>query len=226
MKLNGTHQLLAYADDVNILGRGTHTLQENADALVAAARETGLEVSADKTKQMVMSRDQNAGQNHSVRIDNSTFERVEEFKYLGTTLTIQNSIREEIKRRLRSGNACYHSVQNLLSSRLLSKKLKIKIYRTIILPIVLYGCEAWSLTLREERKLRVFENMVLRRIFEPRRDEVTGEWRRLHNEELINLYSSLNIVRVIKSRRMRWAGHVARMGEKRGVYRVLMGKPE
>ena len=79
---------------------------------------------------------------------------------------------------------CYHSVQNLLSSRLLSKNIKIKIYRTIILPIVLYGCEAWSLTLREERKLRVFENMVLRRIFGPRRDEVTGEWRRLHNEEL------------------------------------------
>jgi len=80
----------------------------------------------------------------------------------------------------------------------------------------LYGCEAWSLTLREERKLRVFENMVLRRIFGPRRDEVTGEWRRLHNEELNDLYSSLNIVRVIKSRRMRWAGRVARLGEERG----------
>ena len=174
MKLNGTHQRLAYADDVNILGGGIQTLKENAEALVAATRKIGLEVSADKTKYMVMSRDQNAGQNHSVRIDNSTFERVEEFKYLGTTLTIQNSIREEIKSRLRSENACYHSVQNLLSSSLLSRKLKIKIYRTIILPAVLYGCEAWSLTLREERKLRVFENMVSRRIFGPRRDEVTG----------------------------------------------------
>jgi len=109
---------------------------------------------------------------------------------------------------------------------LLSKKLKIRIYRTIILPVVLYECEAWSLTLREERKLRVFENMVLRRIFGPRRDEVTGEWRRLHNEELNDLYSSPNIVRVIKSRRMRWAWHVTRMGEERGVYRVLVGKPE
>ena len=117
-------------------------------------------------------------------------------------------------------------MQNLLSSRLLSKKLKIKIYRTIILPVVLYGCEAWSLTLREERKLRVFENMVFRRIFGPRRDKVTGEWRRLHNEELNDLYSSPNIVRVIKSRRMRWAGHVACMGEERGAYRVLVGKPE
>ena len=107
-------------------------------------------------------------------------------------------------------------MQNLLSSRLLSKNLKIKIYRTVILPVVLYGCETWSLTLREERKLRVFENRVLRRIFGPRKEEITGEWRRLHNEELNVLYSSSNIVRVIKSRRMRWAGHVARMGEKRG----------
>ena len=160
-----------------------------------------------------------------MRIDNSTFDRVEDFKYLGT-LTNQNSIAEEIKSRLRSGNACYHSVQNLLSPRLLSKNLKIKIYRTVILPVVLCGCETWSLTLREERKLRVFENRVLRKIFGPRRDEVTGEWRRLHNEEVNDLYSSPNIVRVTKSRRMRWAGHVARMGEGRRVYRVLVGKPE
>ena len=97
-------------------------------------------------------------------------------------------------------------------SSLLSKKLKIKIYRIIILPVVLYGCESWSLTLREERRLRVFENRVLR-VFGPKRDEVTGEWRKLHNEELWDLYSLPNIVRVVKSRRMRWAGHVARMGE-------------
>ena len=93
------------------------------------------------------------------RIDNSTFERVEGFKYLGTTLTNQNFIAEEIKSRLRSGCACCHSVQNLLPSRLLSKNLKIKIYRTKIFPLVFYGCETWSLILREERKLRVFENI-------------------------------------------------------------------
>ena len=106
-------------------------------------------------------------------------------------------------------------MQNILSSRLLSKNVKIEIYRIIILPVVFYGSETMSLTLREERKLRVFENRVLRRLFGTRRDEVTGEWRRVHNEDLNDLYSSRNIVRVIKSRRMRWAGHVARMGKER-----------
>jgi len=117
-------------------------------------------------------------------------------------------------------------VQNILSSSLLSKNIKIKIYGTVILPVVWYGCETWSLTLREERRLRVSENRVLRRIFGPKRDEIIGEWRKLHDEELNDLYCSPNVVRVIKSRRMRWAGHVARMGERRGVYRVLVGKPE
>jgi hypothetical protein len=92
--------------------------------------------------------------------------------------------------------------------------------------VVLYGCETWTLTLREKNRLRVFENRVLRRIFGPKRAEVTGEWRKLHNEELRDLYPSPNIIRIIKSRRMRWAGHVSRMWEKRNAYRLLVGKPE
>ena len=103
-----------------------------------------------------------------MKFTNSSFERLEEFKYLGTTLTNQNSIQEEIKYRLKLGNAFYYSVQNLLSSSLPSKTLKIKIYRIIILPVALYGCETWSLTLREERRPRAFENRVLRRIFWPK----------------------------------------------------------
>jgi len=146
---------------------------------------------------------------------------VVEFRYLGTTLTNQNSIQEEIKSRLNSGNACYHSMQTLLVSSLLSKNVKMKMYRTIILPVVLYRCETWALTLGEKRRLR-----VLRRIFGPERYKVTGEWRKIHHEDLNDLYSSPSLVRVIKSRGMRWAGHVARMGERRGVCRVKVGKHE
>ncbi|KAJ4441124.1 hypothetical protein ANN_10974 [Periplaneta americana] len=111
-------------------------------------------------------------------------------------------------------------------SILLSKNLKVRIYKTVILPVLLYGCETWTLTLREEHRLRVFENKVLRKIFGAKRDEVTGEWRKLHNTELHALYSSPDIIRNLKSRRLRWAGHVARMGESRNAYRVLVGRPE
>ena len=172
-----------------------------------------------------LSQDQNQDE-VNIKINNSSFERVEGFKYLGRTLTNQNSIQEEIKSRLKSGNACYHLVQNLLSSNLLSKNIKIKIHRSIILPVVLFGCETWSLTLREDYRLKFFEHTVLRRIFGPMRYEVKGEWRKLHNEELNDLFSSPNIVCVIKSSRMRWAGNVAHMGKRRGIHRILVGKPE
>jgi hypothetical protein len=126
--------------------------------------------------------------------------------------TSQNLIQKEIKRRLNSGNICYHSVQNLLSSHLLSRNIKIRIYKTIILPVVLYGCETWSLTLKEEHGLRVFRAGCWEYLGQ--RDEVKGGWRKLHNEELHNLCSLPSLIRMIKSRSMRWAGHVARIGAK------------
>jgi len=119
-----------------------------------------------------------------------------------------------IRRRIFCLPVCYPKIK------------KIKIYKIVIVLVVLYGCETWSLTLREERRLRMSEKRVLRRIFGSKRDEVTGEWRKIHNEVLNDLHYLPNIFRVIKSRRMRWAGHVARMEERRGVYRVLVGKPE
>jgi len=133
---------------------------------------------------------------------------------LGTCVRSKNEVTEEINSRLVSENACFYSVQKLLTSRLISRKLKLKIYRTFILPVILYGCESWSTTLANEDKLRVFENTVLRKIDGPKRDEMTGEWRRIHSEELHGLYDSPD-VKIMKSRRLRWAGHVARMGEKR-----------
>jgi hypothetical protein len=143
----------------------------------------------------VLSRHQNVGQNHNIKIADRSFKNVAQFGYLGTTITNKTPIQEEIKRRLNSSNACYHSVQNLFSSRLLSRNIKIIIYENIILPVVLYEYETWSLTLREEHRLR--------RIFGPTRDEVMGGWRKLHNEELHNSYSSPSITRIIKSRKLR-----------------------
>jgi hypothetical protein len=144
------------------------------------------------------------------KIDNSSFEMVEEFKYLGTTLTNKNYVQEEFKSRLKSGDAWYHSVQNLLSSSLLSINFKVKVCRTIILPVVWHECETWSLEFRDEERLTLLENRVLKKTFGPNRCEVTGEWRKLRNEEFHGLYSSSNF-RVFKPRRMRWAVHMARM---------------
>jgi hypothetical protein len=149
-----------------------------------------------------MSHSQKIGQKRSVTIANRSFEDAGRFKYLGTTLTDQNHMHEEIKRRLNSGNACYLSVQSLLSSRLLSGNVKVKIHKTMSL-LVVYGCETLYITLTEEHRLQVFENRVLRRIFGPKSDEVTGELRKLHSPELHTLYASTNIIRQIKLRRMR-----------------------
>ena len=131
-------------------------------------------------------------------------------------------------RRLLPGETLTRSMCSTSQDRWLPVRLTYNFSkgRIIILPVVLYGCETWSLTLREERRLRVYENRMLKIVFVPKRDEVTGEWRKLHNEELNDLYSLPNTVRVVKSRGMRWEGHVAHIGEDRGVQRVLVGKPE
>jgi hypothetical protein len=130
------------------VGENIDTIQKNTKALLSAGKEVGLEVDPQKTKYMLISHYHKARQYHSIKTANRSFEDVAKFKYLGTTLTDKNCMHEEIKSKLKSGNACYHSVQSLLSSRLLSRKVKVKIYKTTILPVVLYGCETWSLTLR------------------------------------------------------------------------------
>jgi hypothetical protein len=156
LKLNRTHQLLAYANDVNLLVDNIDTIKKNTETLIDAIKKVGMEINVENTKYVLLSRHQNVGQNRDIKTANRSFENVSQFKYLGTTVTNKNLIPEEIKRRLNSGNACYHSVQNLLSSRLLAKNLTIRIYETIILPLLLYGCETCSLTLTEEHRLRVF----------------------------------------------------------------------
>ncbi|KAJ4429113.1 hypothetical protein ANN_26114 [Periplaneta americana] len=158
LESNTLHQLLVYADDANMLGENPQTIRENTGILLEASKEIGLEVNPEKTKYMIMSRDGNIVRNGNIKIGNLSFEEAEKFKYLGATVTNINDTREKIKHRINMGNACYYSTEKLLSSNLLSKNLKVNVYKTVILPVVLYGCETWTLTLKEEQKLRVFEN--------------------------------------------------------------------
>jgi hypothetical protein len=169
------------------LGDNTDTIKKNTETLTDASKKVGIEVNADETKYMLLSRPQNSGQNHNIKIGERSFENVAEFKYLGTTVTNQNLIQKEIRSRLNSSNACYHSVLNLLSSQLLSKNVIIEVYKTVLLPLVLHGYVTCSVTLREVHRLTVFRNNVLRRIFEMKRDEMVGGWRKMHNKEHRNL---------------------------------------
>jgi hypothetical protein len=149
LKLNGTNELLAYADYVNLLEDNIDTIKKNKN-FNDNSKKVGLEVNAVKTKYMLLSHYQITGQRHDIKIANISFENVSQFKYLGMTVTNTNLFWEEIKRQLNSGNVFYYSVQNLLCSGLLSKNVKIRMYKTVILPVVLYGSETWSLTLRDE----------------------------------------------------------------------------
>jgi hypothetical protein len=166
-----------------ICNRRKHRIQKIVKALLDASEEVGQKVNSEKTKHVLMPRYHETGQKHSIQIAIRSFADVAKFKYLGTTLTDQNCMHEEIKSRLNLGNAYCHSVQRLLSARLLSMNVKVKIYKTIILPVALYECVTWSLTLREGHRLKVSENRVLRTLGH-KREEVTGEMRNLHNQEL------------------------------------------
>jgi hypothetical protein len=148
------------------LSKNLHTIKKNTKALLVVSKESGLDIKTERTKYIVMSHGQDAG-HHNIKIYNKSFEKVEQLKYLGTTLTSQNSIHKEIKNRLQSLNACCHSSQNLSSSNFLSHNIKIKVYRTIILSVVLYKCKTWSPTLREKHRLRLTENGVLSKILGP-----------------------------------------------------------
>ena len=214
---------LAYADDVELCGEELPYIEDTYMEFKNVAERTGLEINIPKTKIMEVARvpsiigDQQFG--------GSALEAVPTFKYLGSTVTSSNLIDEEIRLRMAAGSRCSWALDATFKSRVLSRATKTQIYTTIIRPIVIYGCETWRLTKESERRLNVFERGILRRIWGPVWDEEDGEWRRRHNHELMTLSGVPQITNIIRSHRLRWAGHVSRMEDGRLAKEVMVGKP-
>lgn len=213
----GPNLLLAFADDVDLIGNSRLKMRETFIRFENEAEKMGLQINENKTKYMYTSRRvQNRdriGQN--ITIGNHNFERVKEFKYLGTTITEDNVGSEEINNRIQAGNRCLYALQDLIRSKELTRLTKINLYITVIRPVVMYGSETWTMTVANEERLRIWERKVLRKIYGPTRDDETGTWRRKSNKELEELFGVTNIIKEIKSRRLQWAGHVRRLPDDR-----------
>ena len=153
-----------------------------------------------------------------------SFERVNQFKYLGSILTDDNNISEEVRSRVTSGNKCFFALSNVFKSKIINRKLKITAFNTILKPIVMYGSECWTLTTKDEEFLRAWERKILRKIYGPK--QLDGQWRIRTNEELYQLYQKPDIIKEIKSKRLRWLGHVERMPEDRAAKKVWKGRQE
>ena len=201
--------MIAYADDVAIIARNERALEESYALLEEKACDIGLEVNVNKTKYMKMGDAEGESGRTAVRLH----ERVTTFKYLGSIITADNKTSEEIQERITSGNRCFFALQNMFKSRNVSRNTKIKIYTTILRPIVMYGSECWVMTTREEQWLLRWERKILRKIFGAVRDQ--NGWRIRTNSELQRLFGQPDIVVKIKQERIRWAGHVQRMSETR-----------
>lgn len=217
--IHKSQQIFAYADDIDVVGRSVTAVKRGLQDIEEAARPAGLHINEGKTKYMVMTR-KNRGDGGHLVVDNNTFERVDSFVYLGANVNSANSLREEIDCRIAAGNRSLFALASVFRSKVLQRSAKIRVYKTLLRPIVLYGAEAWTLTQAEEEKLLVFERNVLRRIFGPVQ-EPNGDWRRRYNEELKNLYHEPNIVAVAKSNRLRWAGHVLRMDPSETTHKIF-----
>lgn len=221
--LNRTTQALTFADDVDLLSRRVDYLRENFLKIDEEAKKAGLEVNEAKTKYMFMSRNQTLSASH-LQMGGYNFEVVREFKYLGSLVTEKNETQVEVKERLKCGNKSYYSMQHLLKSRLISRKCKKRLYKTVVRPVVMYASETWVMTARDEEALNVWERKVLRRIYGPIRDE--DGWRVRTNQEIYQLYEDPSLVTEIKRGRLRWLGHVERMPESRAVRKTFRQRPE
>ena len=214
---------LAYADDVDLLGEGFVGRDRQMRNFRMAAERVGLEVNESKTKVMKVSRDER--DEEVVNVGGFVLEVVNEFKYLGSTITSTNEVKDEVKIRIAAASRCSWAINDILRSNLISRATKLRAYTSIIRPIVVYGCETWRLTKQLESMLMVFENGILRRIYGPVRDELTGEWQRRHNADLRDLSRLPPITSYIRSQRLRWAGHVARTDNNSMLKQIAQGIP-
>ena len=221
--LNRSLDYMAYADDLNIVSRNTRYLAEAFQQIDSEGRKMGIEVNVDKTKFMVSCRDQRI-RDENLTIGDKVFKKVRDFKYLGSTITEDNNTSTEIKVRIAAGNRSYYSCLSMMKSRMLSRKSKVRIYKTLIKPVVMYGSETWTMSKKDQSALLVWERKILRKIYGPVNDHDT--WRIRTNSELQELYQDASIVADIKGRRLRWAGHVERMEDSRKCKKVYRGKPE
>ncbi|KAG7309934.1 hypothetical protein JYU34_004449 [Plutella xylostella] len=225
VQLNGQHKVIGYADDLALLGESEREVQEAAKILEEEAHRVGLRISTEKTEYLHMTRYRG---NHEVRknlqVGETAYKGVAKFKYLGCTITDTNTREQEIDIRVQNALRCSAALHKVLVSKLLSRKTKIRIYKTVIRPILMYGSEAWTLTLKEENKLLVAERKVMRKMLGPTRRE-DGSWRVRKNQEIEDLISEPNILGQIKSQRLRWLGHLQRMGEDRAAKRAYLGVP-
>ena len=222
----GPQMILAFADDIDAIGKNTVGIKESFLKIEKESQRVGLKINEEKTKYMHVARNPLRDRvRQNVTMDTYNFESVQKFKYLGAFITSNNDMTEEIKARIQSGNRCFFSLQPLMKSKTLSRTSKIRIYQTIIKPVVCYGCETWTLTKHNELLLQRFERKILRKIFGPIQDPATGQYRIRTNAELETLYHSPNIIKTIKSQRLRWAGHVQRSPNSRLINMVWNQNP-
>ncbi|XP_048481716.1 uncharacterized protein LOC125489586 [Plutella xylostella] len=225
LQLNGKHKVVGYADDLAVLGKTAEEVRKAAKLLDTEAGKIGLRINCGKSEYLHMKRYKDKSvRRQDLHVGDVTYKGVSRFKYLGCTVTDTNTRDEEIDTRIQSFLRCSAALHKVLTSRLLSRNTKLRIYKTVIRPILMYGCEAWTLTQKEESKLLVAERKVLRKIFGPRQ-RPDGSWRVLKNAELEDLMAGANIVGETKAHRLRWLGHLQRMGKDRSAKRAYMGRP-
>ena len=212
-------QLTAFADDTDLIGRGTLAVKESFVEMEREAGKVGLLVNESKTEYMTLDRKQGSRVGQNITIDEYNFEVVKSFKYLGSILNVTNDIEEEIKTRVTQGSRSFYSLKHLFKSSILSRATKFRLYKTVVRPIVMYGSETWSLTSKQESLLSCFERKIQRAISGPVHER--DVWRIRTNRELRDILGSETIIGAIKSARLRWAGHVQRMSDDRITKKAL-----